>query len=46
MNKKEITKDKRMTVRMTAKELENIKKLAKENGYKSVSQFIIDKTTK
>ena len=46
MNKKEITKDKKLTIRATANEVENIKKQAEKNGYKSVSQFIIDKTTK
>jgi uncharacterized protein (DUF1778 family) len=44
MNRKEITKDKRLTIRATKKELENIKKQAEKNGYKSVSQFMIDKT--
>jgi len=45
MNKKEITKDKKLTIRVTKNELENIKKQAEKNGYKSVSKFIIDKTT-
>jgi uncharacterized protein (DUF1778 family) len=44
MNKKEITKNKKMTIRLTINELENIKKQAEKNGYKSVSQFMIDKT--
>jgi uncharacterized protein (DUF1778 family) len=45
MNKKEITKNKKLTIRLTINELENIKKQAEKNGYKSVSKFIIDKTT-
>jgi uncharacterized protein (DUF1778 family) len=44
MNRKEITKDKKLTIRVTKKELENIKKQAEKSGYKSVSQFMIDKT--
>ena len=46
MNKKEITKDKKFTIRVTKNELENIKKQAEKSGYKSVSQFMIDKTIK
>ena len=45
MNKKEITKDKKMTIRLTINELQRIKKCAEKYGYKSVSQFMIDKTT-
>lgn len=46
MNKKEITKDKRLTIRLTTNELQSIKKSAEKYGYKSVSQFMIDKTIK
>ena len=46
MNRKEITKDKKLTIRVTKNELENIKKQAEKKGYKSVSQFMIDKTIK
>ena len=44
MNKKDIKKDQRLTIRATKNELENIKKQAEKSGYKSVSQFMIDKT--
>jgi predicted DNA binding CopG/RHH family protein len=46
MNKKDVKKDKKLTIRLTANEVENIKKQAEKNGYKSVSKFVIDKSTK
>lgn len=44
MNKKDIIKDKMITVRVTVTEFENIKKSAAKSGYKTVSKYIIDKT--
>lgn len=45
MNKKDIVKDKKLTIRVTVTELLTIKKCAKKHGYKNVSEFVIDKTT-
>lgn len=44
MNKKDITKDKKLTIRLTANEVENIKKSAEKSGYKNISKYVIDKT--
>lgn len=46
MNKKDVKKDQRLTIRLTTNEVESIKKLAEKNGYKSISKFVIDKSTK
>jgi uncharacterized protein (DUF1778 family) len=46
MNKKDVKKDRRLTIRLTANEAENIKKQAEKKGYKSISKFVIDKSTK
>lgn len=46
MNKKDVKKDKKLTIRLTSNEAENIKKLAEKNGYKNISKFVIDKSTK
>jgi AraC-like DNA-binding protein len=35
-----------LTIRLTANESENIKRLAEKSGYKSVSKFVIDKSIK